>query len=138
MNVREHLLALNDELKRLKGEGSRAVSVSDGSLAGLRAAVEHARAEVAALNGGAAANVATESIATPAPVVERATSVSEPASAPFVLPVPPPAPVWGESSIWADWGIPTNGCRSTSAAGRRRAMCCGPIIPRWSSFEPRS
>lgn len=92
MNVREHLLALNDELKRLKGEGSRAVSVSDGSLAGLRAAVEHARAEVAALNGDAAVNVATESTATPAPVGERTTSVSEPASVPFVLPVPPPAP----------------------------------------------
>lgn len=54
MNVREHLLALNDELKRLKGEGSRAVVVSEASLAGLRSAVEHARNECAALASGAA------------------------------------------------------------------------------------
>lgn len=56
MNVREHLLALHDELKRLKGEGSRAVIVSEASLADLRAAVEHARDECAALAGGAAAS----------------------------------------------------------------------------------
>lgn len=49
MNVREHLLALNDELRRLKGEGSRTVIASDASLAQLRQAVETARAELASV-----------------------------------------------------------------------------------------
>lgn len=49
MNVREHLLALHDELRRLKGEGDRTVIVTPESLDHLRAAVAHARAEVAAL-----------------------------------------------------------------------------------------
>ncbi|MDP2138273.1 MAG: uracil-DNA glycosylase [Candidatus Didemnitutus sp.] len=47
MNVREHLLALNDELRRLKGEGGRNVIASDASLAQLRQAVETARVELA-------------------------------------------------------------------------------------------
>jgi len=60
MNVREHLLALHDELRRLKGEGDRTVVVTPESIEHLRAAVAHARAEVAALglaapaSGGAA------------------------------------------------------------------------------------
>lgn len=42
MNVREHLLALNDELRRLKAEGRRTVAISEGSLAHLREAVTQA------------------------------------------------------------------------------------------------
>ncbi len=39
MNVREQLLALNEELRRLKGEGKRSVSVTEESIAELRAAI---------------------------------------------------------------------------------------------------
>lgn len=39
VNVREQLLALNEELRRLKAEGRRSVSVTEESLAGLRAAI---------------------------------------------------------------------------------------------------
>ncbi|HEY4300427.1 MAG TPA: uracil-DNA glycosylase [Candidatus Didemnitutus sp.] len=39
MNVREQLLALNEELRRLKSEGHRTVAVSEESLATLREAV---------------------------------------------------------------------------------------------------
>lgn len=39
MNTREHLLALNDELRRLKTEGRRTISVSQESLDELRAAL---------------------------------------------------------------------------------------------------
>ncbi|MFI5337559.1 MAG: uracil-DNA glycosylase [Opitutales bacterium] len=39
MNVREHLLALSDELRRLKADGRRTVSITDDSLAVLRSAV---------------------------------------------------------------------------------------------------
>jgi uracil-DNA glycosylase family 4 len=39
VNVREQLLALNEELRRLKSEGRRSVSVADESIAGLRAAI---------------------------------------------------------------------------------------------------
>ncbi|HVU17496.1 MAG TPA: uracil-DNA glycosylase [Candidatus Didemnitutus sp.] len=39
MNVRDQLLALNDELRRLKAEGRRTVAVSEESLAALRTAV---------------------------------------------------------------------------------------------------
>jgi len=39
VNVREQLLALNEELRRLKGEGKRSVSVTEASIAELRAAI---------------------------------------------------------------------------------------------------
>ncbi len=39
MNVREQLLVLNEELRRLKAEGKRSVSVTEESIAGLRAAI---------------------------------------------------------------------------------------------------
>ncbi|HEY8996050.1 MAG TPA: uracil-DNA glycosylase [Lacunisphaera sp.] len=39
MNTREQLLALNDELRRLKAEGRRSISVSEESLAELRVAL---------------------------------------------------------------------------------------------------
>jgi DNA polymerase len=44
VNVREHLLALNDELRRLKAEGRRTVNVDEGSLGSLRTAVAAAAA----------------------------------------------------------------------------------------------
>ena len=39
VNVRDQLLALNEELRRLKAEGRRSVSVTEESIAGLRAAI---------------------------------------------------------------------------------------------------
>jgi uracil-DNA glycosylase len=76
MNVREHLLALHDELRRLKGEGSRQVVVTEEGLAQLRKAVDHARAEVAALAGqspaGLSGGSADESERASAPVQESA------------------------------------------------------------------
>ena len=50
MNTREQLLALNEELRRLKSEGRRSVSVSEESVAMLRAALADEPAE--ALGGG--------------------------------------------------------------------------------------
>lgn len=89
MNVREHLLALEDELRRLKGEGNRSVVVSEASIAHLRAAVQHARAEVAALGPGPApsapATAASDSASpkTDAPSATRASAaaVEEPTRA---------------------------------------------------------
>lgn len=72
MNVREHLLALTDELRRLRAEGSRTVTVNEGSLAELRRAVEVARAEL-----GAAATAGASS----APSAPAAVAVEEPATA---------------------------------------------------------
>ncbi len=67
MNVREHLLALQDELRRLKGEGSRTVLVGEGTLEQLRTAVAQARREA-----GVAERVAP------------AAAVAEVASVPYV------------------------------------------------------
>ena len=39
LNVRNQLLALNEELRRLKAEGRRSVSVTEESIAELRAAI---------------------------------------------------------------------------------------------------
>ncbi len=72
MNVREHLLALQDELRRLKGEGSRTVVVREGTLEQLRAAVAQARRE---------AGVASDSLPT-ATVAEVATVPSVPTLTP--------------------------------------------------------
>jgi uracil-DNA glycosylase len=45
MNVREHLLALNDELRRLKADGHRSLTVSEDNLVALREAVRIAAVE---------------------------------------------------------------------------------------------
>lgn len=74
MNPKEHLLALQDELRRLKGEGNRTVVVSEAALEKLRRGVEQARRDA----GGAAAPMAPTlreepvSYAALPPVVERA------------------------------------------------------------------
>ncbi len=47
MNVREHLLALNEELRRLKAGGQRTVAITEASLAELRTAVEESRSGLA-------------------------------------------------------------------------------------------
>lgn len=100
MNVREHLLALEDELRRLKGEGNRSVVVTETSIARLRAAVQHARAEAAALGIGAATPHAPVATAPASPEGDAPSSprtaaapaaVEEPARA-FALPESKPAP----------------------------------------------
>lgn len=76
MPTRKQLLALNDELRRLKAGGQRAVSVTDDSLAQLREAVAVAHSEVV-------------SAAIPAPPVGATYPVAE--SAPVVRPAKPAA-----------------------------------------------
>ncbi|HLP25878.1 MAG TPA: uracil-DNA glycosylase [Acidobacteriota bacterium] len=100
MNVREHLLCLTDELRRLKGEGSRTVVVNEESLAELRRAVEVARAELAASSPVAA--VAAAPLESDAPSSPTQAAVAEPTNnftaaafapprAPRVVPASPPA-----------------------------------------------
>ncbi|HEY0865592.1 MAG TPA: uracil-DNA glycosylase, partial [Lacunisphaera sp.] len=48
MSTRDQLLALNDELRRLKAGGQRAVSVTEEGLAQLRESVAAARTDAAA------------------------------------------------------------------------------------------
>lgn len=94
MNVREHLLCLTDELRRLKGEGSRTVVVNEESLVELRRAIEVARAELAVgsspIGAEAASAVAVEERST-APGREIAAAEKEAPPA-FALPsFPAPA-----------------------------------------------
>lgn len=77
MPTRDQLLALTDELRRLKAGGQRAISVSEESLAQLRDAVAAFRAEPG-----------SEAPATPAPAAVAAFRLPEPRKA-----EPPPAPV---------------------------------------------
>lgn len=82
MPTRDQLLALNDELRRLKAGGQRAVSVTEEGLAMLREAV-------AAVQTDAAPAMAP-------PAVAPRFSVAEPpkvAAAPAAAPVVPPTPV---------------------------------------------
>jgi uracil-DNA glycosylase family 4 len=65
MPTREQLLALNDELRRLKAGGQRSVSVSDESLAILRESVVAAQADVAVQPHSATPPVAAAAPATP-------------------------------------------------------------------------
>ncbi len=78
MNVREHLRALNEELRRLKSEGARTVSVDEKSLAQLRAAVTKARAQLAP----ATAVAAKEPVAIPAALAAAMNAPARPASRP--------------------------------------------------------
>ncbi len=92
MPTREQLLALNDELRRLKAGGQRAVSVSEESLAELREAVSLARAEVVVAEGAPAATPA----AVAAPATPFVFAESKPAPRPVVAapagPAMPPTP----------------------------------------------
>lgn len=84
MSVREHLLALHDELRRLKADGWSTVTVREENLARLRAVVATTRPGEASAPAAAPEPVAAMTAATPALAPEaRLASVSPP---------PPPAP----------------------------------------------
>lgn len=85
MNVREHLLALTDELRRLKAEGSRTVSINLESMAELRRAVEVARVELTATTP---ANVAAPVEAQSSQSTQRAEPAQAFAAAAFAAPPP--------------------------------------------------
>jgi DNA polymerase len=103
MNVREHLLCLTDELRRLKAEGSRTVVVNESSIAELRRAVEIARAELGATASVAVAPVAKEELAAPAAVSARAEPPQNFASS-FAPPLAPARVV--AASVASSLGMP--------------------------------
>jgi uracil-DNA glycosylase family 4 len=77
LNTREQLLALNDELRRLKAEGRRTISVTEGSLDELRAALAGDPGEEAYVTPTVASapapmtSVRTFTAAVPAPVAAK-------------------------------------------------------------------
>lgn len=90
MNTREQLLALNDELKRLKAEGRRTVAVSEEAVQALRDALADMPAEE---NSGGGVS-SPRGIGVNSVTAGTLREVETPAPArPFVLPAPPPAPV---------------------------------------------
>ncbi|MBA3849378.1 MAG: uracil-DNA glycosylase [Opitutus sp.] len=137
MNVREHLLALGDELRRLKGEGSRSVVVTEAGIARLRAAVEHARAEAAALGFGRTAPAAGEGDAPSSPSGARARATAQPASAPEFKPAPTriaPAAVAANSlGTPPAFALPTGSKQQRWEALREivlnDATCCAHVFP---------
>jgi DNA polymerase len=80
VNVREHLLALNDELRRLKADGRRSVTVSDEHLGELRRAVE---ASVGSPVAAAAAPAETK-----AAIAKDAAAIAKPPARPAAVPSP--------------------------------------------------
>lgn len=88
MNVREHLLALNDELRRLKAGGQRTVSITEEHLAELREAVQVAATESQPGAVPAAAPSGGERIFSPTPS-PAAEPVRATAPAPAVPGLPP-------------------------------------------------
>ena len=94
MNVREQLLALNEELRRLKGEGKRSVSVTEASIAELRAAIAGG-AVGEAVDSQLADTVPAFPVAAPSGVREVAPSpvrvvVAAPKAGVPTMPAPPP------------------------------------------------
>ncbi|AOS46298.1 Uracil DNA glycosylase superfamily protein [Lacunisphaera limnophila] len=90
MNTREQLLALNDELRRLKAEGRRTVSISQESLDDLRAVLADEPVEVgrAEFSGGGA-GAFREAIAAGAVVLDAEPAAAR--SAPLAEARPAPA-----------------------------------------------
>ncbi len=86
MNTREQLLALNDELRRLKAEGNRTIAVSEEAMQELRDALADAPAEENLGGGPAMAGSPREFEAEPS----RATPDQPPPVRTFVLPTPAP------------------------------------------------
>jgi uracil-DNA glycosylase len=99
MNVREHLLALHDELKRLKGEGSRAVAVSESSIGELRAAVEHARRECAAASSGPERGAAEDTTTFSVAAVPPAAATTQPTPPRVAQPNRSPVPSLGPAPV---------------------------------------
>jgi len=97
VNTREHLQALNEELRRLKTEGRRTVSVSEEALATLRATLADQPDEEIAGSGSApveslpvATRVVVAGVADPGPASTRPATPPKPAApmaaATFTLP----------------------------------------------------
>ncbi len=89
MNVREHLLALNDELRRLKADGCRSLTVSEDNLAALREAVRSAVGEEAEPEPVSAVaeppQVSAEQPAVAVPPLTKSAAAPIPSAAPVVL-----------------------------------------------------
>jgi len=92
VNVREQLLALNEELRRLKAGGQRSVPVSEASLAGLRGAVS-ARTAVPEPVPVAAAPALFTAPEAPAPAAPARSYARATTAPPGVAPVPSEPPV---------------------------------------------
>lgn len=103
MNTREQLLALNEELRRLKAEGRRTVSVSEEALATLRASLADEPEEAVAVGGvpslreayapvagGADPGLPAEALAKAGPASPRPATVNA-FAAPTAAPAPKPA-----------------------------------------------
>ena len=86
MPTRDQLLALNDELRRLKAGGQRAVTVTEESMDQLRTAVTASREE-------AAASVERTFSAGPAPVARTHRAPGPGARTPGLAPIPTEPPV---------------------------------------------
>lgn len=118
MNVREHLLALNEELRRLKAEGRRSVVVSADSVALLRTAVE---------GGLRVTPSAPPAVAASAPAFTRFVESATPA------PVAPPAPKVAPAMAAASFTLP-DGDKATRWNALRQIVlsdptCCGHVYP---------
>ena len=95
MNTREQLLALNEELRRLKTEGRRTVSVSEEAMATLRASLADEPEEAVPVGGAPAprealTQYAVAGVADPGPAATRPVTPPKPAApmaaATFTLP----------------------------------------------------
>lgn len=119
MSTRDQLLALNDELRRLKAGGQRAVSVTEEGMARLRESVAAARTEAVA--GVAAITTAPFRMAEPPkpPVVAAAASAGAPAmpAAPAIeLPAGDKQTQW---NFLRDLVLNDATCRSHVYAGKK-------------------
>lgn len=90
MNTREQLLALNDELRRLKAEGRRTISVSAEAVQALRDALADGPVEEIPAGDPAIASEVREEPVAALPV--RSFVLPTPAPAPVAKPVLPPRP----------------------------------------------
>lgn len=118
MSTRDQLLALNDELRRLKAGGQRAVSVTEEGLAQLRESVAAARMETVA----EAATITTAPFRMAEPA-RPAAVVAAPASAP-AMPVAPAIqlPAGDKQAQWnflRDLVLNDATCRSHVYAGKK-------------------
>jgi DNA polymerase len=97
VNVREHLLALNDELRRLKAGGQRTVSITEGHLAELREAVRTVATEspLAGAPPSAPSGSAAAAMFSPVPAPAEQPARHLPAAPVVVLPEGDKRARWG-------------------------------------------
>jgi DNA polymerase len=128
--MRAELLVLADELKRLRSEGVKTVTVAEESLVGLREAVARRQARPTPVVGDAAGPAAAPAIANPAAPAPVVAAKAAPVPAPSALPPVVVLPSGDKAARWnhlRDLALNHEVCRAHVRPGCKGVLGVGSL-----------